>query len=185
VTADLVRNLLHSDSIEFLSVSGRTKEVGSITEKIRRKQYKDPQFEMTDITGIRIITFLESQVEKIISIVRAAFEIDEINSLDRSQILGSEKVGYRSVHFVCSLGETRSRLREYRDIATLRFEIQIRSVLQHAWAELAHERSFKFSPGLPPTIQRKLNLYSGMLEIVDSGFDSIAQEIDSYAKTVQ
>jgi putative GTP pyrophosphokinase len=62
----------------------------------------------------------------------------------------------------------------------MKFEIQLRTVLQHAWAELAHDRSFKFSPGLPQNIQRKLNLYSGMLEVVDSAFDSIAKDIEDY-----
>jgi hypothetical protein len=57
-------------------------------------------------------------------------------------------------------------------------------VLQHAWAELAHDRSYKFSGALPAPIQRQLNLYSGMLEIVDSAFDRIATEIDSYSSAL-
>jgi hypothetical protein len=57
-------------------------------------------------------------------------------------------------------------------------------VLQHAWAELAHDRSFKFNPGLPQRIQRRLNLYAGMLEIVDAGFEAISKEIDGYIKVV-
>lgn len=42
---------------------------------------------MTDVSGVRIITFLESQVEQVISIIRSAFEIDESNSLDRKKYL--------------------------------------------------------------------------------------------------
>jgi putative GTP pyrophosphokinase len=161
VAIELVRNLVESNDVEYLSVTGRTKDTDSIKEKIRRKDYKTPRIQMTDISGIRVITYLESQVEKIISIVREAFEIDEDNSLDRKQILGSDKVGYRSAHFVCTLGDIRSSLLEYRDFRAFKFEIQVRTVLQHAWAELAHDRSFKFSPGLPQGIQRKFNLYSG------------------------
>jgi putative GTP pyrophosphokinase len=58
-------------------------------------------------------------------------------------------------------------------------------VLQHAWAELAHDRSFKFGPGLPAPIERKLNLYSGMLEVVDGGFDAISKEIDEYRESLE
>jgi hypothetical protein len=71
-------------------------------------------------------------------------------------------------------------LPEYEGIGDLKFEVQIRTVLQHAWAELAHDRSFKFGTALPSKIQRKLNLYSGLLEIVDGAFDEIAKEVDEY-----
>jgi putative GTP pyrophosphokinase len=43
VTVELVRNLLHTDHIDFLSVTGRTKDISSAIEKIKRKKYKDPQ----------------------------------------------------------------------------------------------------------------------------------------------
>jgi hypothetical protein len=82
------------------------------------------------------------------------------------------------------LGPIREKLLEYQQLTALKFEIQVRTVLQHAWAELAHDRSFKFSPGLPPAIQRRLNLYAGMLEIVDGGFDSISKEIDDYVRAI-
>jgi hypothetical protein len=82
------------------------------------------------------------------------------------------------------LGKDRIKLSEYREFAELTFEVQLRTVLQHAWAELAHDRNYKFSTALPDNIQRRLNLYAGMLEIADSGFDSLATEIDNYAAEV-
>jgi hypothetical protein len=62
--------------------------------------------------------------------------------------------------------------------------VQVRTVLQHAWAELAHDRAYKFSGALPPNIRRQLNLYSGTLEIIDRGFDEISREIDAYKHQV-
>jgi putative GTP pyrophosphokinase len=76
--------------------------------------------------------------------------------------------------------EKNEGLPEYESLGDLKFEIQVRTVLQHAWAELAHDRSFKFGTTLPTKIQRRLNLYAGMLEIVDSSFDAISKEIDLY-----
>lgn len=87
VTVELVRSLLDSNSVEYLSVNGRTKSIESIKEKLRRNNYKSPKTQMTDVSGVRIITFLESQVEQVISIIRSAFEIDESNSLDRKKYL--------------------------------------------------------------------------------------------------
>jgi putative GTP pyrophosphokinase len=86
---------------------------------------------------------------------------------------------------VCTLGKERGALPEYEGIGYLKFEIQVRTVLQHAWAELAHDRSFKFGVALPRKIQRKLNLYSGMLEVVDGAFDEIAKEIDEYKSSLE
>ncbi|WP_420131642.1 GTP pyrophosphokinase [Rhodopseudomonas sp.] len=182
--ASLIENMLVKKEVEFLSVSGRTKDLDGALEKIERKKYSNPQERLTDLSGIRVITYLESQVGQVAETIRTLFEIDEENSLDRSTVLGSDKIGYRSAHFVCTLGTPREGLPEYDSLGTLKFEVQVRTVLQHAWAELAHDRSFKFGPGLPPTIQRKLNLYSGMLEIVDAAFDSIAKEIDAYSTEI-
>jgi ppGpp synthetase/RelA/SpoT-type nucleotidyltranferase len=176
----LLENILREKQIEFLDINGRVKTIDSALEKIKRKKYSDPKAQMTDLSGIRVITYLESQVSEVTIAIRKLFLVDEENSLDRSTVLGSDRIGYRSAHFVCSLGEARAQLPEYASLGDLKFEIQVRTVLQHAWAELAHDRSFKFQTGLPTSIQRKLNLYAGMLEIVDSAFDSIAKEIDDY-----
>jgi ppGpp synthetase/RelA/SpoT-type nucleotidyltranferase len=181
----LVENILKENSVEYLSVTGRVKTFDSANEKIARKGYSDPKMQLMDLSGIRVITFLESQVDAVTSAVRTLFEVDEKNSLDRSAVLGSDRIGYRSAHFVCSLGKRRNALPEYHSLSDLKFEIQVRTVLQHAWAELAHDRSFKFGPGLPTHIQRKLNLYSGMLEVVDGAFDAIAKEIDAYRASLQ
>ncbi|XUM21334.1 GTP pyrophosphokinase [Bradyrhizobium oligotrophicum S58] len=180
----LLENVLTRNRIDYLSVVGRTKDASSAEEKIRRKKYNQPQVELTDLSGIRIITFLETQVKAISEVIRSAFEVDEKNSLDRSTSLGDDKIGYRSTHFVCSLGANRKGLLEYESLSELKFEIQVRTVLQHAWAELAHDRSFKLGTGLPTKIQRKLNLYSGMLELVDGAFDDIAREVDEYRAAI-
>ena len=157
----LIENMLKERNIEYLSVTGRVKGLNSAMEKIQRKDYSNAEEQLTDLSGIRIITYLEQQVIQISSVIRDLFEIDEANSLDRSEVLGHDRIGYRSTHFVCLLGKNRHELPEYESLGPLKFEIQVRTVLQHAWAELAHDRSFKFGTALPGKIQRKLNLYSG------------------------
>ncbi|MBH5371856.1 GTP pyrophosphokinase [Bradyrhizobium glycinis] len=180
----LLKNILDRSSIEYLSISGRTKEIGSTEEKIRRKKYTQPEVQLTDLSGIRVVTFLETQVKEISDLIRATFEIDDKRSFDRASILGDDRMGYRSTHFVCTLGSGRKGLLEYEALSELKFEIQVRTVLQHAWAELAHDRSFKLGTGLPAKIQRKLNLYSGMLEIVDGAFDEIARDVEAYKSEI-
>lgn len=176
----LTKSLLDSHDIEYLTITGRTKDRASIIEKVKRKSYTFPKTQLTDLSGIRIITYLESEIEKISNIIRACFNVDATNSLSQADKLAKDQIGYRSVHFVCDLGAERTNLPEFRHLKNLKFEFQIRTVLQHAWAELAHDRNYKFSAGLPKHIERKLFLYAGMLEIADLGFQELSNEIDIY-----
>lgn len=117
--------------------------------------------------------------------LETAFSVDKINSLNRDNLLSTNQIGYRSIHLVCDLGERRGELPEFFGLGDLKFEFQIRTVLQHAWAELAHDRNYKFAGKLPREVERKLYLYAGVLEIADRGFDEISNEIDSYIESVQ
>jgi putative GTP pyrophosphokinase len=180
VVAAIVESSLKNNGIEHLNVTHRTKSEESAIEKIQRKNYVDPTRQLTDLSGTRIITYLEENVTQIGELIKRLFEIDPENSHDRSTILGPDRLGYRSTHFVCVLGSRRDLLEEYKGLSELKFEIQVRTVLQHAWAEMAHDWSFKFGVELPPTVQRRLNLLSGQLESVDNSFSDIAYEIEKY-----
>ena len=88
------------------------------------------------------------------------------------------------MYLTCKLGAKRDQLREYKDITDLQFEIQVRTVLQHAWAELAHDRAYKFGGSLPEDIQRRINLCAASLEMMDREFVSIVAEIANYGNRV-
>lgn len=183
--AFIVENLLQQNQVEYLSVSYRTKTKEGILEKIGRKKYKNPTEELTDISGVRIILYLESDIAKVSDVIKSTFNIDVKNSMDNEGRLSSDKVGYRSVHYVCDIGEKRNSLKEYEYISGLNCEIQVRTMLQHAWAELTHDRNYKLGANLPLQIQRKINLYSGMLEIADEGFSEIVNSIEEYKESIK
>lgn len=139
---------------------------------------------MTDIVGLRVVTYIESDARRVCKLLEEAFNVHPDSSLDKAQELGIDKVGYRSVHLVCDQGHRRSELPEsiqYRDIL---FEVQIRTVLQHAWAEIEHDRGYKLSGTLPSELARRLRVLAGTPELVDREFDHIVTEIDQYARAV-
>lgn len=181
----ILTNLLINKKIEFLSVNKRVKTFESFVNKIEKKVYQNPTHDVTDFVGIRVITFIESDVKKVIAIINDSFKVYPKLSVDKGVELGENKMGYRSVHFICELGQDRCKLPEFSRYNGYLFEIQIRTVLQHAWAEIEHDRSYKFSGVLPKMQQRRLNLVAGILELADREFNSIAQEIDSYAMEVE
>lgn len=181
----ILESLLRANQIEYLAITGRTKAVSSIEAKIQRKSYSNPRTELTDISGVRVIVYFESDVKRVSEVIEKAFRVDKPHSLDRDALLSVDQLGYRSVHYVCDLGVSRITLPEYHHLSDLKFELQLRTVLQHAWAELAHDRNYKLSGKLPRTLERELFLYAGMLEIADKGFNKLSHEIDEYAQDVK
>jgi putative GTP pyrophosphokinase len=179
----IVENLLKAQSIDHLTVTHRAKTLSSLLKKCDLKEYSTPS-EITDIAGIRVITFIETDLAKVQEQIKGAFNIHEDKSINKSEELGIDKIGYRSIHYVCELGPDRAKLPELKPYKGLLFEIQIRTVLQHAWAEIEHDRNYKFSAVLPVEIRRRLNLISGILELADREFSSIATDIDNYTKGI-
>lgn len=178
------KNLLTEAQIPFLTIVGRTKDIQGCLEKKRRKNYQNPTNQMTDISGIRIILYFDHDLNRVLDLISEAFRVDAANSLNKNELLSANEVGYRSVHYVCDLGAARSNLLEFRSIGNLKFEFQVRTVLQHAWAEIAHGRHYKFTSQLPQNLERKLFLLSGLLEMADAGFSDLANQLDEYVASV-
>ena len=86
---------------------------------------------------------------------------------------------------MATINQEREALTEYHRYKNLKFEIQIRTLLQHAWAEIEHDRSYKFSGELPREIKRRFYLVAGTLELLDREFDRLSDEIDIYANDVR
>jgi len=181
----IVEELMELKKINFHAVSFRAKTVDSFSEKIKNPKYNDPLNDLTDLAGIRIIGYVENDIKQICKIIEEIFVLDPKNSLDKSEELGVDKVGYKSIHYICSLSEDRICLPEYERFKDLKFEIQIRTILQHSWAEVGHDKNYKFSGELPAEIQRRFALIAGSLELADREFNRLSNEIDDYAEKVR
>jgi ppGpp synthetase/RelA/SpoT-type nucleotidyltranferase len=180
----IIKENLDQKAIVYHSVTSRPKSLKSFADKAAKDKYSDPKTQIKDMAGVRVITYLESDVQKVASVIQPLFSIDSENSVDQSRLLGSDRVGYRSVHYVAELDGARCGLPEYKRYADLPFEIQIRSLLQHAWAEIEHDRNYKFSGKLPSQLERRFYLVAGILEVADREFVEIASGIDRYKADV-
>jgi ppGpp synthetase/RelA/SpoT-type nucleotidyltranferase len=180
----ILAELIEENEISIHALYSRAKEIDSFYIKVSKKLYSNPEKEVHDLAGVRIITYVESDVEKVSTIVKKAFKIDSKNSVDKKIELGTDKVGYQSVHFIAELKADRLKLPEYKKFRGLKFELQIRTILQHAWAEIEHDRNYKFSGQLPAEIRRRFTVLAGSLELADREFNSIATEIDKISTEV-
>jgi len=180
----LLREILDSKSINYYSVTSRAKEIDSYKRKALQESYKEPRSEIMDMAGIRVITYTQSDAVKVSNLVKELFDVIPAHSTDKSLELGTDRVGYRSIHFIATLGKSRERLPENQIFSGMWFEIQVRTILQHAWAEFEHDRNYKFAGVLPSDIKRRVSVLAGSLELIDTEFDRISKEIDGYAASV-
>lgn len=181
----LIDTLLSQEGVPFHSIQYRIKTQDSFLAKCDNPKYTDPVNEITDVCGLRVITYTNKDVSRICEIIEQNFSVDKKNSINKAEQMHTNEVGYLSIHYIVGLSPSRKRLPEYRPYANIKFEIQVRTLLQHAWAEIEHDRSYKFSGELPAELKRRFYLVAGSLELMDREFDRLSEEIDIYAKEVQ
>lgn len=187
---ELIKVLVSTYDIDVQQIEYRTKTVESFTEKIQRpgKRYDDPLTQVTDFSGIRIITYYLEDADKIRDMLNQEFEIDEANSVDKAQIADPDRFGYLSVHYVVSLLQSRKKLTEWKHCSNLKAEIQVRTVLQHAWAAIDHKLRYKAPRDVPTTLRRQLFRLSALLELADDEFSGLRARSEKlseqYAKDV-
>ena len=100
----LLSEFIEEAGLEKHSIASRVKELGSLQQKFLRKQGKYNQLgDITDIVGVRIITYYEQDVALIGNIIEREFVLDDYNSVDKRELLDPEKFGYISLHYVVSL----------------------------------------------------------------------------------
>jgi ppGpp synthetase/RelA/SpoT-type nucleotidyltranferase len=157
------------------SVTLRMKSRESLASKLARpdKSY-GCLTDVTDLVGVRVITYFEDAVDAIGRIVEARLPVDFEHSADKRRRRDAGAFGYRSLHYVCELGGASVP-------AGIRFEIQVRTVLEHAWAEIEHDLGYKAREATPAAARRRLLRLAGLLELADQEFVAIRRELDEYA----
>ena len=171
----ILREALDRNGLEVTAVEARVKSEQSLAGKLALKGTKYATLsDITDVLGARVITFYTDDVDRIASMVEQLFEIDWNNSVDKRKLHQLDSFGYNSLHYIC-------RLPGY----DLRFELQLRTTLQHAWAAINHDNGYKTGVEIPREYLRRINRLAGLLEMADDEFSRIRSEITDYRRRVQ
>ncbi len=186
VIPEKLKEFFDEAGIIVAAVEHRVKAEKSLAGKLQLKgdKYKDI-FDITDVVGLRVITFYIDDVDKVASIVERLFEIDWENSIDKRKIHEIDSFGYLSLHYICRVPESSYNDPEHPEINKIRFEVQMRTVLQHAWANMNHDTGYKSGVEIPLIYKRNMSRLAGMLELIDDEFSRIRQEISDYRRNVQ
>ncbi|MES2268937.1 MAG: hypothetical protein V4520_19385 [Bacteroidota bacterium] len=169
---------LKDEDISFLTISSRVKDFKSFYEKIDRKSYENPFEENEDFCGIRVVLYYLKDVEKVNDIIKNEFNIQ--NDEDKADKLEVNEFGYRSHHFIIKIKDKWLVTPNYRGLGDIKIEIQVRTVLMHAWAEIEHKLGYKNKDQVPKSLKRKLFVISAKLEEADEQFQDLKININNY-----
>jgi ppGpp synthetase/RelA/SpoT-type nucleotidyltranferase len=162
----------------------RRKEIQSAVDKKNSKKYTDPKYQMTDLVGSRFVVLLRSDI-KIVENALISCSSYWTARRDREPKQESDKTPdafrYQSVHYI---------VRNISDFsvgdvivpAETACEVQIRTLLQHAYAELGHDRIYKGDAVVPPSVHRIVARSMALMETTDNLFCDAVEELDRINK---
>ena len=184
---DLLYNALREKGIYVTGIECRVKSEKSLIGKLELKgaKYKTIK-DVTDLVGLRVITFYTDDVDKVAAIAKCVFDIDWQQSVDKRKLHQLDSFGYNSLHYICRLPEEQeagdSSLKAGGGIY---FELQMRTALQHVWSTIEHDTGYKSDVKISPEHRRQFSRLAGMLELVDDEFSRLRTVITNYRRQIQ
>lgn len=179
--------LLLADKEEFPTqqVLSRVKDRNECITKFARKYQSVCEKEktpyeikdyITDLIRLRIICHYSSDVVAVLHVLKQNFDILEIT--DKSQAFEMEErlFGYKGLHLDLKLSKNRRELPEYSRFCNLRFEVQLRTIIQDAWSLLDHKIKYKKNIPHELKLKRRINRLAALFELADQEFLNIRKE---------
>lgn len=182
-TKSLIEASLQDANIDYQSVQFRVK-----TKTKLREKYLDPKKDyrrlddITDLAGLRVITYYEDDVDRVSEVIEREFDIDRENSVDKRES-EPDRFGYNAVNYVCRHQEKRTSDVEYKKFAGMCCEIQITSILRHAWSEIEHEW-YDLKDSYPKNIKRRFYRIAALLELAESEFLDIKKTRTQFQRSL-
>ncbi len=175
----LTTSILDDAGINYLSVTGRAKSVASFASKAARTidgrpVFTEPLREITDQIGVRVITYVHSDVQAVVDLLSDQVTVHDDRDLGR-ETASEGRFGYASRHLLVGLSDDQATQPGHERLRGRLAQVQIRTVLQHAWAEFEHDIRYK---GTIPhehvsEFDRRFTLAAGLLELADREFSMI------------
>jgi ppGpp synthetase/RelA/SpoT-type nucleotidyltranferase len=130
------------------SIQCRAKEIESLRRRLTEEGKLETQTlerDRRDLAGARIIFYTNNDVNRFVqsSLIHDNFEVEPDSTKIHYPTPENQRAQYRAIHYTVRLREERLSLPEYARLAGLRCEIQIQTILEHAWAETSHDILYK------------------------------------------
>ncbi len=184
---DIVSNdlheMAHTSSLNVMGIEHRVKTEKSLAGKlIKNGDYYQQLSDLTDLIGARVICYFSDEVDKFGKLVEQKYDIDWEHSSDKRELIRADSFGYLSLHYIASLKRDEGYPERYCNI---KFEIQIRTNLQHTWAQINHDLGYKSDFGVPRAVTRQFSRLAGLLELADDEFVRTRDLMISYTEEIR
>jgi ppGpp synthetase/RelA/SpoT-type nucleotidyltranferase len=166
----LINEILVNSPALIHLIAARCKNVSSLCLKLREQEYGQLTKQITDLVAARVITYYNSDIPIIVKSLNDALEVNPHKSVDKRDQLEAIAFGYTSVHLIVRTKGSWSTSPRYSALRDKWFEIQVRSILEHAWAEIEHEVVYKSGIKYPPLIKRRFARIAGAIEMLEDEF---------------
>lgn len=182
IVHEMLRKIADDAGILVMGIEHRVKGEQSLEGKLYKSGEWYQKFDdITDILGARVICYFGDEVDKFGKLVEQEFVIDWENSSDKRALIKADTFGYLSLHYICSLPQNKGYPAE---LCGRRFEIQIRTMLQHAWSAINHDLGYKSKFGVPREVTREFARLAGLMEIADDEFIRVRDAMNNYTETI-
>ena len=169
---NMLRQALREQGVYVTAIEHRVKTEKSLTGKLELKGVKYKSIDdITDLVGLRVITFYTDEVDKVAVIAQRIFDIDWQESVDKRKLHSLDSFGYNSLHYICRLRKGGPRV-----------ELQMRTALQHVWSTIEHDTGYKGDVKIPNEYKRQFSRLAGMLELVDEEFSRLRTVLTDYRR---
>ncbi|WP_162236953.1 hypothetical protein [Agreia sp. Leaf283] len=181
--SDLEARIGKDPRIHLHDVQARVKSRGSFEAKVR----KDPSRDVEDVLGVRVITYFRDDAKWVEQLIRDMLMIREGTYSNKADKLDDREFGYRSIQFVAEVpplgyGTTRqdgvSNGILPKALSPNVVEIQIRTVLEHAWAEVEHDVYARRDTPTSRSIRRRFALTAALIENADEQLETLRDALD-------
>ncbi len=168
-TKSLIEECLEDAGIRYQSVQSRVK-----TKKKLSKKYQDPSKnykqldDITDLAALRIITYYEDEVDQVAEVIKREFKVDPTRSIDKRNT-EPDRFGYHALNYVCQHVRSRTEHVKYKKFVGVCCEIQVTSILRHAWSEIEHDW-YDMKDAVPDSIKRRFYRIAALLEVAETEF---------------
>lgn len=168
-------------------VRPRVKETNSLIQKAfyRNKGYLNPYDEITDKVGIRFVVLLIEDIHKICKIVETidTWSYSQDRNFEDERDAHPNEFVYQSVHYILR-NKKKMEIQGVTILDNTPCEVQIRTLLQHAYSELTHDTIYKPKTKAEPKVQRIVARSMALIETTDNLFEEVKNMIDSVEQKI-
>jgi len=168
-----LEHAIDASDVKVHGVTARIKEIASFRNKFAKKRYADPLTDMKDIVAARVVCLFPSDLPKIDRIIRDTFLVTDVE--DKGNVPSPDLWRYVSIHYDCQIRPSYQGP-HYDHIKGQNFEIQVRTILQDAWASVEHYLAYKGKHSIPDELKREFSALAGLFHIADQSFQRLYDE---------